>query len=166
VISIGRWTCHIVLDTITRGFYDSAYTFLKYLVDGDRPALHPLAAFEEMLRNEPYFCEMELSSDDEKGALRGQSNYSITGALSLHEFILQQLDLRQIYLQLYQNAADKLPIVRLFNRQMAKSPPDNPTDLFQQVFLCRPLSSAAEIESVFEALEESYFSHQATVRVL
>lgn len=88
MLSIGRWACHLAIDTITRGFYDSAYAFLKYLVDGDRPTLLPLSAFEEMLRNEPYFSEMELSSEDERVALRGQSNFSITGALSLHEFIL------------------------------------------------------------------------------
>jgi hypothetical protein len=50
VISIGRWTCHLLLDAISRGFYDSTYALIKYLIDLERPSLHPVATFEELLR--------------------------------------------------------------------------------------------------------------------
>lgn len=46
VISIGRWTCHLVIDAISRGFYDFAYSLIKYLIDLERPTLHPVATFE------------------------------------------------------------------------------------------------------------------------
>lgn len=52
--------------------------------------------------------------------MRGDGYSSLTSTFNLNEFILQNLNLKQIYQQLHQNATDKREIVRLFNKHIAK----------------------------------------------
>lgn len=140
-MSIARWACQLLLKTLQAGFHELVLDFLRYLIKKElgQTVLPSPSEFEELVKECAFFTTFELCAEDERKAFLDPLPCSITSPFSLLNFILEQIDLKTFYQQLFKAGKQGKEVIELFSQHLKKSTQQPPgAELFLQIFFTEP----------------------------